>query len=266
MNNITAVVDQYMAVWHEPDPEIRRRRIAKLWTPDGVTCHRLLHCKGYDAIEERVANAYDKWIRAGGFIFQSRKNVVGHHNVGKFNWEMVPAGGGEIASVGFDFFILANDGRIQFNYQFNEACTPAEDLNLFVDRYVAAWNEPDGAARRKSISGLWCEDATYINELHEQHGHRAIETAISEAYQEYGTNGFIFRSAKNADGHHNVIRFNWEMLPVSSDQVMARGFDFLVLGDDGRIRHDYQFSEPLSQTDTSRYRTTLPSPEYRKAA
>jgi len=37
--------------------------------------------------------------------------------------------------------------------------------------------------------------------------------------------GFVFRSANNAEDHHNGGRF----------------FDFLVLGDDGRIRLDYQF-------------------------
>src|SRR5215813_3809038 len=117
MSNITAVVDKYIAIWHEPDSALRRQRIVELWTPDGVTSHRLLHCQGYEAIEERVANAHDKWVRTGGYVFQSRQNVVGHHNVGKFNWVMVPAGGGEPASVGFDFFILAQDGRIHSVYQ-----------------------------------------------------------------------------------------------------------------------------------------------------
>jgi hypothetical protein len=46
--------------------------------------------------------------------------------------------------------------------------------------------------------------------------------------------GLVFRSANNADGYHDTVRFNWEMVPA------AVGFDFLVLGADGRIRFDYQ--------------------------
>ena len=221
------------------------KRIRELWTEDGATCHRLLDARGYKAIEARVAGAYEKWVRDGGFVFKARPNVICHHNVAKFNWEMVPASGGKVASVGFDFFILANDGRIHFDYMFNEAYTPSDELNLFVDRYVAAWNEPDAAARRQHISELWSDDGAYINESQEKYGHLAIETVVIEAYQEFVEKGFVFRSAKNADGHHNVIRFNWEMVPANGGQVAAVGFDFFVLGDDGRIRYDYQFSEPL---------------------
>lgn len=45
----------------------------------------------------------------------------------------------------------------------------------------------------------------------------------------------------NAEDHHNGVRFNWEMVPAASGAVAAVGFDFLVLGADGRIRLDYQF-------------------------
>jgi hypothetical protein len=37
------------------------------------------------------------------------------------------------------------------------------------------------------------------------------------------------------------VRFNWEMVPAAGGAAAAVGFDFLVLGDDGRIRLDYQF-------------------------
>jgi hypothetical protein len=53
--------------------------------------------------------------------------------------------------------------------------------------------------------------------------------------------GFVFRSANNAEDHHNGVRFNWEMVPAAGGAAAAVGFDFLVLGADGRIRLDYQF-------------------------
>jgi hypothetical protein len=118
-------------------------------------------------------------------------------------------------------------------------------ITELVDRYIAVWNEPDDEVCRKHIAELWVEDGAYMNESVEKHGHRAIETAVVEAYQEYVVKGFVFRSANNADGHHNVVRFNWEMHPIGGGGVEAVGFDFLVLGDDGWIRFDYQFNELL---------------------
>lgn len=75
----------------------------------------------YEAIEARIAGAYEKWIRDGGFVFKARPNVVGHRNVAKFNWEMVPANGGQVAAAGFDFFVLGDAGRIRYDYQFGES-------------------------------------------------------------------------------------------------------------------------------------------------
>lgn len=245
MSNLTSVVNRYMAVWNEPDPTIRRKRIQELWPEDGATCHRLLDARGYDAIEARVREAHEKWVRDGGYVFRARPNVVGHHNVAKFNWEMIPAKGGEIAAIGFDFFVLTDDERIQSDYMFNETYTPSDELNHFADRYVAAWNEPDPAARRKLVMALWSEDGIYMNESQGEHGHRAIETVVSHTYHEFVEKGFLFRSQKNADGHHNVVRFNWEMVPAQGGAVAATGFDLFVLSDDGRIRCDYQFNEPI---------------------
>jgi hypothetical protein len=248
MSNLTFVVNQYIAVWNEPNAAIRCKRIRELWAEEGATCHRLLDARGYDAIEARVSEAHEKWVRDGGYVFRARPNVVGHHNVAKFNWEMIPAAGGEVAAVGFDFFLLTEDGRIQFDYMFNETYTPADELNHFVDRYVAVWSEPDPMVRHKLVTVLWSDDGIYINESQVQHGHRAIETAVSHAYQEFVERGFIFRSKKNADGHHNVVRFHWEMVSANGGPVAATGFDLFVLGDDGRIQCDYQFNEPVPTT------------------
>lgn len=248
MSNLTSVVNCYMAVWNEPDATIRRKLIQELWPEDGATCHRLLDARGHDAIEARVRDAHEKWVRDGGYVFRARPNVVGHHNVAKFNWEMLPAHGGEIVSVGFDFFILTDDGRIQSDYMFNETYTPSDGLNHFVDRYVAAWNESDPTARHKLVTALWSDEGTYMNEAQEEHGYRAIETVVAHAYHEFVERGYVFRSKKNADGHHNVVRFNWEMVPAEGGPVAATGFDFFVLSDDGRIRCDYQFNAPVPTT------------------
>ena len=51
----------------------------------------------------------------------TRQGLDGHHGTVKLRWEMLPAGGGEVISVGFDFLVLGEDGRIHTGYQFIEA-------------------------------------------------------------------------------------------------------------------------------------------------
>jgi hypothetical protein len=41
-------------------------------------------------------------------------------DVVKFNWEMIPAGGGEAAGAGLEILVLDADGRITTDYQFIE--------------------------------------------------------------------------------------------------------------------------------------------------
>ena len=36
MSEINQLVDRYVAVWNEPDAELRRRSIAELWVEDGA--------------------------------------------------------------------------------------------------------------------------------------------------------------------------------------------------------------------------------------
>ncbi|GAA4230909.1 ketosteroid isomerase-like protein [Streptosporangium album] len=114
----------------------------------------------------------------------------------------------------------------------------------FVNRYVAVWNEPDADARRTAIAELWAEDGVETIESAEYRGREAIETRVTEAHEELvRSGGFVFRSADDAVGHHDVIRFTTHMIPATGGDVAWTGSVFVVLGDDGLIRHDYQFAE-----------------------
>ena len=65
---------RYVGVWNEPDPAARRRTIASLWSKDGATLAKSTEncARGYEAIEARVMNAHQKWVRDAGFVFRSR--------------------------------------------------------------------------------------------------------------------------------------------------------------------------------------------------
>jgi hypothetical protein len=138
MTNEDQLTERYVALWNEPDPDRRRDTIRELWTEDGSQVLEppeemrssaaaigflapRLESRGYHALEARVTRAYEDFVGSGQFRFRARANAARLDDVVKFNWEMVPAEGGEVAAVGLDVLILAPDGRIRVDYQFIES-------------------------------------------------------------------------------------------------------------------------------------------------
>ncbi len=115
-----------------------------------------------------------------------------------------------------------------------------------VARYIAVWNEPQTAARRKQIEALWAADGVHFTPSMEVRGHDAIERRVTVAWEKWVLGArHSFRACADADSHHGGIKFHWEMI-TPDGEVSSLGFDFLVLGTDGRIVADYQFLEPLA--------------------
>jgi hypothetical protein len=121
MSDIQTFVQDYIAVWNEPDAGRRRQLIRSLWQEDAHHLARTLEAVGHAGIEKRVTDAYDKWVKEKGNVFRLRDGVDGHHGTIKLRWNMQPAAGGEVVSVGFDFLVLGGDGRIRTGYQFIES-------------------------------------------------------------------------------------------------------------------------------------------------
>jgi hypothetical protein len=135
--DLQELTDRYVAVWNEPDAELRRTAIRELWSADAIHVlqppqeirqaaeqlgfgHILLEARGYDALEFRVTRAFDEFVAPGAFTFRPRGNADRLHEIVKFNWEMVPRDGGEVAAIGLEILILGADGRIVSDYQFIE--------------------------------------------------------------------------------------------------------------------------------------------------
>jgi len=121
MIDMQTFVQDYIAVWNEPDAERRRQLIRTLWQEDAHHLARTLEAVGHAGIEKRVRDAYEKWVRDKGNVFRLRDGVDGHHDTIKLRWNMLPAAGGDVISIGFDFLVLGGDGRIRTGYQFIEA-------------------------------------------------------------------------------------------------------------------------------------------------
>ncbi|MDX3225997.1 nuclear transport factor 2 family protein [Streptomyces sp. ME19-01-6] len=116
------------------------------------------------------------------------------------------------------------------------------DLNEFATRYIALWNEPDPHARRKAITELFAPETAHYTPTQEVHGHAAMEERVTIAYEKWVKPGlFAFRAVPNASGHHDAVRFNWEMYTVATGEMDSRGFDFITLDEHGLIRTDHQF-------------------------
>ena len=124
---------------------------------------------------------------------------------------------------------------------FHHLETAMTDFNDFAARYVAVWNEPDPDLRRKAMAGIWGADARYCNGQAEYTGHEAIDRAVTASHDRWVGHGYNFRSCKNAEGHHDGVRFSWDMVPAGGGDAETTGSEFVILGRDGRIRHDYQF-------------------------
>jgi hypothetical protein len=116
------------------------------------------------------------------------------------------------------------------------------EITQLVDRYIGIWHEPDAELRRRSVAQLWAEDGVQFLQSREIHGHKALEERVEAAHEKFvKTGGFLFRRSGDVQGHHNALKFTWEMVPVGGGDVAASGTIFLLLSDDGRIRFDYQF-------------------------
>ena len=95
--------------------------VTEIIGPDAAPYHADHQLGGHAGIEKRVTDAYEKWVKEKGNVFRLRDGVDGHHGTVKLRWEMLPASGGPVISIGFDFLVLGDDGRIRTGYQFIEA-------------------------------------------------------------------------------------------------------------------------------------------------
>jgi hypothetical protein len=101
------------------------------------------------------------------------------------------------------------------------------------DRYLAAWNQTDPAARRALVEELFTEDVRYTDPLADVEGRAALDATIAAVQEQFP--GFVFRLAGPADAHHDQVRFTWHLGPEDGEPPVT-GSDVAVTDGDGRIR------------------------------
>jgi hypothetical protein len=116
------------------------------------------------------------------------------------------------------------------------------DIDKTVERYIAAWNETDPAARRAAVEMLVTPDVTYIDPIAVAEGADAFDATIAAVRGQFPD--FRFRLVGAPDAHHGQARFTWELGPDGGEAPVA-GFDVAVLAPDGRIRAVYGFLDKV---------------------
>ena len=79
-----------------------------------------------------------------------------------------------------------------------------------VEAYVAAWNEPDPAARMKILERCWAEDAAYLDPNADLRGRAALGAHITK--MQAGRPGARIEMMSGIDLHHDVVRFLWRLV------------------------------------------------------
>jgi hypothetical protein len=107
------------------------------------------------------------------------------------------------------------------------------ELNALINRYIEAWNEPDGARRRDLVAATWTEDGTYLDSLMSGNGHDSIATMIGLAQEQLPEHRFEL--SFGPDAHNDRVRFAWRLYGPAAAAPVAAGVDFATVAEDGRL-------------------------------
>jgi uncharacterized protein len=120
----TTLLDRYVALWNEADPERRRAGVARLYAEDGRIVTPSVEVHGRDAIVEHIGEVFAEFAEASGHRFR-RTGSTGHHRSLLIRWKLT-AGGQQVAGGGLNVLFLGPDGRIGADHQFSEPQPPVQ--------------------------------------------------------------------------------------------------------------------------------------------
>ena len=131
----------------------------------------------------------------------------------------------------------------------------------FTRRWFALWTEADPQARSRQVADLWAPAGAQVlvdppQEVRdaatalafpvprlEVRGHDEIDRRVTQAYAMFIEPGEYTFKATAGDGvllAPGLVGLAWDMVTIADGTVVGRGYDVLVLDDDGRIVLDHQ--------------------------
>jgi hypothetical protein len=90
MRNATQVANDYIALWNEMDPTLRKEALVNAWTPDATYADPVMQGKGQGEIDALIGAIYAKFP---GFVFSLIAPADGHGSAVRFSWGLGPKGG-----------------------------------------------------------------------------------------------------------------------------------------------------------------------------
>ena len=110
MTDFDLLIDRYIAIWNEAEPERRRDLIAQTWTDDASYLDPLMSGDGPEGIDAMVSGVQERFPN---HRFRRTGAVDAHHDRVRFGWELVAPGGESLLVAGVDFGVVAADGRLR---------------------------------------------------------------------------------------------------------------------------------------------------------
>ncbi|UJW35524.1 nuclear transport factor 2 family protein [Saccharothrix sp. AJ9571] len=204
---------RYTAVWNEPDAALRRKAITELWAEDGAEYLPSTEYHGHDALEVRVAAAYEQFVAPGECAFVPAEDSTHNHDAITFSTHLVPVAGGVPVWTGTVFAQLDDEGRIRRDYQFArpDGSTRAV-VTGFLDRL--ATGDPD------LVAGLFAEQVDWQLDWPAE-GHAAVPWIRARSTR-----------ADVADHFRQLNEFHVpEKQGGGAPKILVDGTDAVVLGD-----------------------------------
>ena len=109
MADTDTLVQTYIAMWNESDPERRRDLVAQTVTDDAEYVDPVMECAGVDGIAGMIGAAQAQFP---GHHFTLIAGPEAHHDRLRFTWSLAADGAAPVA-IGVDFARLADDGRMR---------------------------------------------------------------------------------------------------------------------------------------------------------
>ncbi len=109
MADTDTLVNNYIAMWNETDPNRRRDLVAETVTDDADYVDPVMEGAGIDGISAMIGGAQSQFP---GHRFALVAGPEAHHDRVRFTWSLAADGGAPVA-VGVDFVDLADDGRMR---------------------------------------------------------------------------------------------------------------------------------------------------------
>lgn len=108
-SELTAVVDAYIASWHEADPAKRAALVEQAWAPEARYVDPLLDLSGHEQLATLAPLLAEHYP---GHQIRRISEVDAHHGFCRFGWELIGPDS-ETVLRGIDVCSVDDDGRLK---------------------------------------------------------------------------------------------------------------------------------------------------------